>query len=243
MKYELDVHTHTVASGHAYGTITEMARAAAEKGLKILGITEHSHAMPGTCDDIYFQNLRVVPREMFGVKLMLGAELNIMNYEGEVDLPQWLIDRLDFCIASVHLNLYESGTVEQNTQAIVNAMKNPGINIIGHPDDGNCPVDYDRLVRASKEYYTLLEVNNNSPRLPYRIHAKENIITMLKLCKKYDVPVVLNSDAHFMNDVANTDHSMPLVEEAGFPKELILNYSAKKFEEYIACKVKVRRDG
>ena len=65
MKYKsvLDLHTHTVASGHAYCTIHEMAAAAAGKGLEILGITEHAPAMPGTCHNFYFHNLKVVPRE------------------------------------------------------------------------------------------------------------------------------------------------------------------------------------
>lgn len=234
MDFELDVHTHTLASGHAYGTITEMAKAAAEKGLKILGITEHTHFMPGTCDDIYFMNLRVVPREMYGVKLLLGAELNIMDERGTVDLPDHLLDRLDLRIASIHGNLYQIGTVEQNTAAIINAMKNPKIDIIGHPDDSSCPLDYERLVCASKEYHTLLEINNNALRIPTRKNVKQNMTTILKLCKEYRVPVIMNSDAHYMTDIANTDHSMPVAEAAEFPKELILNYSAQKFEAYIA---------
>ncbi len=234
MDFELDVHTHTIASGHAYGTLTEMAREASVRGLKILGITEHAHNMPGTCDDLYFVNLRVVPREMFGIRLMLGAELNIMDYEGTIDLPDWILDRLDLKIASIHGNLYRMGTMEQNTAAVLGAMRNPRVDIIGHPDDGNCPLDYERIVLASKEYHTLLEINNNSLRMQSRKNAKENITTILKLCKKYEVPVVMNSDAHFMVDIANTDHSMALVEEVDFPKELILNYSAEKFETYIA---------
>ena len=234
MQFELDVHTHTIASGHAYGTLTEMAREASVRGLKILGITEHAHNMPGTCDDLYFVNLRVVPREMFGIRLLLGAELNIMDEQGTVDLPDWIIHRLDLRIASIHGNLYSFGTMAQNTNAILNAMKNPRIDMIGHPDDSNCPLDYERLVKASKEYHTLLEINNNSLRMPSRKNARENIITILKLCMAYEVPVILNSDAHFMTDLANTDYSMPIVEEVGFPKELILNYSAEKFLGYLA---------
>ncbi len=234
MKFELDVHTHTIASGHAYGTITEMARAASKKGLKILGITEHAHNMPGTCDDLYFVNLRVVPREMYGVKLMLGAELNIMDYEGTIDLPDRILERLDLRIASIHGNLYPVGTRQQNTAAVINAMKNPKIDIIGHPDDSNCPLDYEQLVQASREYHTLLEINNNSLRSPTRKNVKENILSILKMCEKYEVPVIMNSDAHYMTDVANADHSMPAVQEAGFPRELILNYYAERFEAYIA---------
>lgn len=234
MDFELDVHTHTLASGHAYGTITEMAKAASKMGLKLLGITEHAHYMPGTCDDLYFVNLGVVPREMFGVKLMLGVELNIMDYGGTVDLPEWLLKRLDLRIASIHGNIYQAGTASQNTQAVLNAMKNPLIDIIGHPDDSNIPLDYEALVLASKEYHTLLEINNNSLRSLTRKNVKENIAKILELCMEHKVPVIMDSDAHYMTDIANTSHSMPLVEEIGFPKDLILNYSAERFGEYIA---------
>lgn len=79
MKIELDVHTHTVASGHAFSSLQEMAQAAAGKGLKLLGITEHSPGIPGTCDPIYFRNLHVVPRQMYGIELLLGAEINLKS--------------------------------------------------------------------------------------------------------------------------------------------------------------------
>ena len=51
MKYNsvLDLHTHTIVSGHAYSTLREMAKAASDKGLELLGITEHAPKMPGTC--------------------------------------------------------------------------------------------------------------------------------------------------------------------------------------------------
>ena len=42
MEFTLDLHTHTVASGNAYSTVQEMAKAAADKGLKLLCITEHA---------------------------------------------------------------------------------------------------------------------------------------------------------------------------------------------------------
>lgn len=73
MKYKsvLDLHTHTVASGHAYCSLREMARAASDKGLELLGITEHAPMMPGTCHEFYFNNLKVVPRELYGIQLLL----------------------------------------------------------------------------------------------------------------------------------------------------------------------------
>ena len=100
MKTLLDVHTHTVASGHAFSTLQEMAVAASEKGLKLLGITEHAPGIPGTCSPIYFRNLHVVPRRIYGVELLLGAELNIIDYKGTIDLGEEYFPMLDIRIAA-----------------------------------------------------------------------------------------------------------------------------------------------
>ena len=86
MKPQLDVHTHTVASGHGYSTIQEMAQAAADKGLQVLGITEHGPSIPGTCGLLYFKNMFVVPRRMYGIRLLMGCEVNILDTEGPLDL-------------------------------------------------------------------------------------------------------------------------------------------------------------
>ena len=88
MKFLVDTHSHTIASGHAYSTITEMAEAAAAKGLKALALTEHAPEMPGTCGLFYFQNLDVVPRMQKGIRLLMGAEVNIMDPDGTIDLPE-----------------------------------------------------------------------------------------------------------------------------------------------------------
>lgn len=75
----LDIHTHTLVSGHAYGTIREMAFAAKEKGIELLGISEHAPGIPGTCDPFYYLNLGVVPRKIYGVEIIHGCEINVLN--------------------------------------------------------------------------------------------------------------------------------------------------------------------
>lgn len=232
-KIKLDVHTHTIASGHAYGTLNEMAKAAAEKGLDILGITEHAPGIPGTCDMIYFANMKVVPRKLYGVELLLGAEINILDYEGRLSFPDSHFKYLDVRIAGIHNICYKNGTKEENTRAVVNAIKDPRIDIISHPDDGRCPLDYKQVVEAAKEYRTLLEVNNNSLRLPARRKVKENILEFLELCAEYEQPVIADSDAHFMDDVANLDHASVLLDQSGFPEHLLMNYYPDQFKEFL----------
>ncbi len=237
MKYLLDVHTHTIASGHAYNTIMEMARAGYQKGLKLLGITEHAPMLPGSCQNIYFHNLIVMPKIIEGIEVIFGAELNILDYEGHTDLDQRSFDRLDLFIASLHSLCITPGTRKENTQAILGAIKNPYVNIIGHPDDGIYPLEYEPIVEMAKETNTLLEVNNNSLNpAGARKHTRENIIRMLELCKEYEQPVVMNSDAHVFSDVGRHDFSEVVIKEVGFPEELIVNRSVEVFKEYISRK-------
>lgn len=182
----MDLHTHTIASGHAYNTIYEMARSASEKGLKLLGITDHGPAMMSAVPRNYFNNFKMLPRELYGVKVMFGCELNILDYEGNVDLEPFMLKKQDFTVASIHKACYTIGTPAQNTDAYVNAMKNPYIQIIGHPDDTEIPVDYEGLVLAAKENHVLLEMNSESlhPRCA-RKGTYANYLIMLEFCKKY----------------------------------------------------------
>ena len=234
MKIELDVHTHTIASGHAFSTLQEMAQAAAGKGLKVLGITEHSPGIPGTCHPIYFRNLHVVPRRMYGVELLLGAEINILDGKGNLDLDEDYMKMLDIRIAGIHSLCYEYGTIEENTHGMVQAISNPFIHIISHPGDGTAALHFEPMVLAAKEHHTLLEINNRSLK-PTRNkpNARENNLTILRLCKKYEVPVILGSDAHISFDIARYDNLYELLQLTGFPEELIMNRDVKSFKEYL----------
>ena len=234
MKIELDMHTHTLASGHAYSTIQEMARAGAEKGLKLLGITEHTSGIPGTCDPIFFRNLHVVPREMYGVDLMLGAEINILDAKGNMDADEALMKRLDIRIAGIHLLCYEHGTKEENTFGMIQAIRHPYIQIISHPGDGTAELDFEPIVQASKECGTLLEINNSSLK-PARgkQDARVNNLEILRLCRQYEVPVILGSDAHISFDIANYQFVYELLQETEFPEALIVNLSVGMFRNYL----------
>lgn len=230
MEILLDMHTHTYASGHAYSTIKEVAAAAAAQGLSAVGITEHAPTMPGTCHEFYFHNLKVLPRMMEGIQVLFGAELNIIDYDGSVDLPEETIKRLDITVASMHPPCLKFGTEAQNTNAVIKAMENPYVDIIGHPDDGRYPLNYEKIVKAAKETHTLIEINNASLNPSgFRVNTRENDLKILELCKLYEVPVILDSDAHFADDVGRLQYAAEVVREAQFPKQLIANARPKLF--------------
>ena len=234
---KLDVHTHTVMSGHAYSTMQEMVTAAQQKHLDILGITEHAPGIPGTCHPIYFRNLHVVPRQYDGLRLLLGAELNILDTKGTLDLDEYYYKMLDLRIAGIHLLCWEGGTIEENTQGMINAIRNPWTQIISHPGDGTADLLFEPIVLAAKETKTLLEINNSSLN-PVRKKetALKNNLEILRLCKRYEVPVILSSDAHISYAIADYSFIWPLLQETEFPDQLIMNYDTERFLEYISRK-------
>lgn len=234
---KLDVHTHTVMSGHAYSTMQEMVTAAQQKHLDILGITEHAPGIPGTCHPIYFRNLHVVPRQYDGLRLLLGAELNILDTKGTLDLDEYYYKMLDLRIAGIHLLCWEGGTIEENTQGMINAIRNPWTQIISHPGDGTAELLFEPIVLAAKETKTLLEINNSSLN-PVRKKetALKNNLEILRLCKRYEVPVILSSDAHISYTIADYNFIWPLLQETDFPDQLIMNYDTERFLEYISRK-------
>lgn len=230
----LDSHTHTLASGHAYSTINEMIAAAKQKNLSLLAITEHAPNMPGSCQRIYFDNLRVVPREYGNLTVLFGVELNILNRRGEVDLSENTLEKLDVVIASIHPPCYSENSSEAHMQAYLNVMKNPYVHIIGHPDDGRFPLDYEVLVKAAKECHKLLEVNSSSlSPTSYRVNARENYEEMLALCKQYEVPVVIDSDAHIDRAVGEHTRAWELIRSCGFPERLIANTDLDLYNSFV----------
>ncbi len=230
MKTKADLHTHTIVSGHAYSSLQEMVRAAAEKGIEILGITEHGPSIPGTCNPIYFHNMHVILRSMYGVKLLLGCEINILDSTGTLDLDEKEMSLLDIRIAGIHDICWRPGTEDENTSGVIKVMQNPMINIISHPGDGTAKLNFEELVKASKDTGTILEINNHSLS-PYRCKRKAalpNNLELLRLCKRYEVPVLLGSDAHISFQIADYSNLYPLLSETDFPDSLILNYNTSR---------------
>nr|WP_317284045.1 phosphatase [uncultured Sellimonas sp.] len=230
MKITVDTHSHTIMSGHAYSSMNEMIEAAKNKGLEALAITEHAPQMPGTCHEFYFQNYRVIPRKRGNMTLMVGAELNILDENGTVDLSQGLLKMMDLTIASIHRPCYGEGkSVEKNTGAYLRAMENPYIDIIGHPDDGRFPIDHEAFVNGAKKTNTLIELNNSSLQPGgFRENTMENAKILLELCKKEGVYITTGSDAHIEFDVANFEYVRKLMEEVDFPEELVATTSYEK---------------
>lgn len=232
---KLDIHTHTIASGHgSTATITDMAKAAAAKNLKLLGISDHGPATLCGGRASYFRSLALAQRERLGVELLYGAEVNILDRHGTLDLNDSILKKLDYAIASIHRPILKPGSVEENTATYIEAMKNPYVRVIGHCDDVNYPVDYVALVRAAMKYHVLPEINNCSL-CPdgYRGDTRFNDLMILNLCLHFHYPVLLASDSHGTEHIGDFRHALELVKLAGVPEALLMNSSLHAFKRFL----------
>lgn len=231
----IDLHTHSVLSKHAFSSTTENIEYAHKLGLKVYGISEHQNDEKGIGAHEYcFHNgPRIIPDYYEGMRVLKGVELNILD--GHFDISRIPMERQDYAIASMHGYAYSTKhTYEENTANYLMACNTDYIKIIGHMDGSDFPCDYERIILEAKKNNKLIEFNNASldPNSS-RPGAKENDKIIFSLCKKYNVPIIINSDAHIKYDIGNFDRAFKLLEELDFPDELIVNYDLDLLNKYI----------
>jgi putative hydrolase len=179
----------------------------------------------------------VIPRVIYDVEVLRGVEANIIDYDGKLDMPDDRLAKLDLVIASLHEICIEPGTVEENTRALLKAMENKYVHILGHSGNPAFEIDIDAVVRGAKDNNVLIEINNSSFG-PSRKGSIENCYKIAQRAKDLEARVILGSDAHICFDVGNFSKAHELIESLSIPDELIMNVSVEKFKEYLYSKGK-----
>lgn len=235
MKIIADTHTHTIASTHAYGTVKEMVEEAAALGLYAIGITDHGPNMPGSPREWYFNNLCAIPSTYLGVRVLKGAEANIADFDGNLDIDEGTLNCLEWIVASLHNPTLDTSVIKPNfetcTQLYLNAAENPHINVIGHSGTPEYAFDYEKVIPVLAERGKLIEINDSA--FKRKKGSVPNCIKIAQVCKKVGAPIIVNTDAHFMTEMGRFDGSIKMLEEIGFPEELVVNSSVERFEKYL----------
>ncbi|MBQ7373866.1 MAG: PHP domain-containing protein [Clostridia bacterium] len=240
MNVKMDLHTHSIASGHhTVDTVTSLAKKASKIGLDYLGITDHAPKMTGTASVNYFRNLRYADRTLYGVKMLYGVELNVLDENGNVDLDEDVLQGLDFAIAGLHKQTFKPKSKRENTLALVNAMKNRYVIAICHPDDPLYEIDEKTLVLKAKETGTAIELSSVGVSADgYRGYDIARLVNLLLLCKQHGVFITLGSDSHGVEKIGDFRNSLKLLNELDFPYELVLNCDPEKFFDFVRNKRK-----
>ena len=153
MRLLADLHTHTLASGHAYSTLTENAQAARMKGLELIAVTDHGPTVPQGSHPWYFWNLKAAPSVLDGVRILKGCEANISaESENGIDLPDIVLEMLDIVGVGFHPTTgFDQQDRARNTDALLRAMANPYVDMVTHPgNDHEFPLDLDAVVAAAR---------------------------------------------------------------------------------------------
>ena len=234
MKILTDVHTHTNVSPHAYSTLYENMCSARDKGIELVAMTNHGPTMPDSPHLWHFLYYEALPRMIEGVKLVCGAEVNVVNRLGELDLPKKVISEMELVIASIHVDTYHEEKGGDHSETWLNVLDNPMVDILGHMGSPDYIFDIDRVIPYAKEKNVCIEINNHS-----FLSRPQNVKRCREIalaCKKYNTPIVVNSDSHYMAEIGMVDKAVKMLEEMDFPEELIMNLNAERFIKYLSAK-------
>ena len=230
-----DLHTHSVASGHAFSTISELAAAAEARGLELIAVCDHGPGLPGAPHEWYFGNLKAVPSRLGDVWVLKGVEANLMapdhprNVHGTgIDLDDYRLSVLDIVAIGLHPECGWDGASERDiTDSLVAATANPLVDMVTHAGNHEYPVDVEAVVAAAVRHGVIVEINNAS----YDTVSKRATDTtrerdLVAAAVRAGALVAIGSDAHHSTRVGVFDHALRVAEEYGVDPENVVSRDA-----------------
>lgn len=219
-----NLHTHSRWSDGRH-TIREMAQAADDAGHQYIAITDHSKRLTvanGLDEDRLIEQMEEIDglnEECNDLTILKGCEVDIME-DGSLDLSDDVLRLLDVVIVSVHSKFALSS--EQQTERIMRAMDNPWTTFVAHPTGRLLlsrppyPVNVARLIEHAKQRGCWLECNANPQRLDLNDHY-------CQLAKEEGVKLVINTDAHSIQDMHHADAGIMQARRGWLEKKDVVN--------------------
>lgn len=237
-RLKADLHVHTVSSGHGYSTVREICKVASDRGLEMIGVADHGPAMPGGPYIYYFTNMVIMPRTLFEVKVLRSVECNIVDSEGNLDVPDRALEVLDLVQAGIHPRCgYDGDSIEENTRAVLGAIMGGKVDVLVHPGNPLYPLDYETVVEAAASNKVLLEINNSSFTV-VRKGSEENCEIIVSEACKRGAMICVGSDAHEAELVGVFDRAFELIDQVGLDERLIVNRTAGSVLEFLRTRGK-----
>lgn len=219
-----DLHVHTTWSD-GRNSLEEMAEAAIQRGLKCIAICDHSPLLIQRYQNAsyFFEQAGAIDAlrlKMNGrLTILKGVEVDILP-DGNLDLPEQVLQRFEIVVASMHVELEQPR--QQATARLIRAIENPSVDIIGHPGGRIFPsldvtdLDWERVYRAAAFNRVALEINS---------HKSHPIFDDQKAraAAEMGVLIALNSDSHDMRMLNNTRYGLAIARRAGLKSSQVIN--------------------
>ena len=223
LKADLQMHS-TWSDGKL--SIAEMARAAAKRGMKVIAFTDHSASL-GVANGLTMDDHKRQAAEIKKVQKQLGDDILILHAseveikaDGSLDYPDEFLASLDLVLASLHTSLRQPR--EKATERMLNAVRNPHVDIIGHPtgrlipDREGADLDMDAILQAAAESGVALEINAN----PARLDLDD---AYARRAKELGIPLSINTDAHSEEDMDLRFYGVAIARRAWLTKNDAIN--------------------
>ncbi|MDT8899129.1 DNA polymerase/3'-5' exonuclease PolX [Thermanaerothrix sp. 4228-RoL] len=234
-----ELHTHSNWSDGA-ATLDEMVSAAYQRGLRVIAITDHSAGL-GIANGLTPERLREQRAEIetlhqrWGDKIVIlqGAEVEI-RADGHLDYPDEVLAELDIVIASLHVSLRQPRA--EVTQRLLNAIRNPQVDIIGHPSGRLLPnregadLDWEMVLTTAQQYGVALEINANPARLDLDdVYARR--------AAEMGIPLALNTDSHTPTDFDLIEYGIGIARRAWVePSQIINTWSPERLLAWLRAR-------
>ena len=221
-----DLHCHSNWDG-GENSIEEMIEAARKRGYQYLGISDHTKFL--RIENGLDEKQLLAQRKAIGrlnlklqskkFKILQGCEANILN-DGSLDIEDKVLSQLDYVIAGVHSRM--KMTKEEMTERIIRAIKNPNVNIISHPTGrlinrrDEYQIDFDKILKAAKEYQVALEINSFPDRLDLNDKNIRKAVAM-------GVKMIINTDSHHKDQLRFIEFGIAQARRGWAEKKDIIN--------------------
>ena len=240
-----DLHIHSISSGHAFNTIDEIINFSEKHEYSMIGISDHGPDMERAPHIGYFEMLYRLPHRVGNMNVLYGCESNIIDINGNIDIPDRLISEMDYIIAGLHnRTCYTGNSIDDNTKAIVSVIRSRKADIISHPISLGFLADPEIIVQAALEEQIILECNKSVLKEAV-IHQKKEVIhlttELLNNALEAEVPVLLGSDAHHISEMAISDEELSIIKDIyGISLSRLLNENVTKLEHILLRRKKQR---
>ena len=233
---QADLHLHTTWSD-GKASVRDMAEAARERGLKYIVITDHSRSL-GIANGLSIERLLAQQEEVRQVDDEMGPDFHVFHgtemdikADGTLDYPDEILAQLDFVIASLHVSLKQER--DQITTRLLNAIKNPHVDLIGHPRAQQIPdrepvdADMDAVFEAAHAHDTALEINAN----PYRLDLEARYA---RRAVELGIPLAINTDAHSIDQLDLLHYGVRTARRGWVEAESVLNtWPVERFTDWL----------
>ncbi len=234
IKADLQMHS-TWSDGKL--SMLEMARLAMKRGMKVIAFTDHSVSL-GVTGGLSMEAHKKQAAEIKKVQKQLGDSILILHAseveikaDGTLDYPDEFLASLDLVLASLHTSLRQPR--ERVTQRVINAIRNPNVDIIGHPtgrlipDREGADLDMEAVMQAAAESGVALEINAHPARLDLNdINARR--------AKELGIPISINTDSHSEEDMDMLPYGVATARRAWLePKDVINTWTPKKLLDWL----------